>query len=43
MIPEYVVEDYKRQIKDLLENHRIGPELRMQDFDDYLHLINGEV
>lgn len=27
----------------MLEDHRIGPELKMQDFDKYLNLINGEV
>lgn len=42
-IPEIIVEDYKDQIKTLLENQRIGPELRVQDFDEYMPLINGEV
>jgi hypothetical protein len=42
-IPDITVEDYKQQIRDLLENQRIGPELRVQDFDEYMPLINGEV
>lgn len=25
-----------------MENQRIGPELRVQDFDDFMPLINGE-
>lgn len=37
-----MIDDYKQQIKDLLENQRIGPELRVQDFDDFMPLINGE-
>lgn len=42
-IPEQTVENYKKLIKNLLENQRIGPELRVQDFDEYMPLINGEV
>lgn len=26
----------------MLENQRIGPELRVQDFDEFLSLINGK-
>lgn len=26
----------------MLENQRIGPELRVQDFDEFLPLINGK-
>ncbi|KAJ8952272.1 hypothetical protein NQ318_007439 [Aromia moschata] len=40
-IPEELVEKYKVQIRDLLDNQRIGPELRVQDFDMYLSLMNG--
>ncbi|KAF7280376.1 hypothetical protein GWI33_006107 [Rhynchophorus ferrugineus] len=41
-IPEETITKYKIQIRDLLENQRIGPELRVQDFDEYMPLINGE-
>lgn len=27
---------------ETLEAHRIGPELRIQDFDDYIGLVNGD-
>lgn len=39
---EYM-EDCKKNIDFLLEDQRVGPELRIQDFDDYVCLINGEV
>ncbi|XP_071052662.1 dynein axonemal heavy chain 7-like isoform X1 [Onthophagus taurus] len=42
VIPEEIVENYRQKIKDLLEDQRIGPELRVQDFDEYMHLVNGE-
>ncbi|CAH1130366.1 unnamed protein product [Ceutorhynchus assimilis] len=41
-IPQEIVNNYKQQIRNLLENQRIGPELRVQDFDEYMPLINGE-
>ncbi|XP_050309816.1 dynein axonemal heavy chain 7 [Anthonomus grandis grandis] len=41
-IPDETIDEYKRIIKELLENQRIGPELRVQDFDEYMPLINGE-
>ncbi|ERL86097.1 hypothetical protein D910_03511 [Dendroctonus ponderosae] len=41
-IPNETIDIYKQEIKDLLENQRIGPELRVQDFDEYMPLINGE-
>lgn len=37
-----VVNNCKSRILDMLEDQRIGPELRMQDFDKYLSLINGQ-
>ncbi|KAJ8726571.1 hypothetical protein PYW07_001269 [Mythimna separata] len=33
---------YKKQIVELIAEQRIGPELRVQDFDDYICLLNGE-
>lgn len=42
MIPEEIVDDYKIRIKLLLEDARIGPELKIQDFDEYMPLINKE-
>ncbi|KAK9511585.1 hypothetical protein O3M35_000215 [Rhynocoris fuscipes] len=41
ILPDFV-EDCKKRVSDLLEDHRIGPELRVQDFDPYIHLANGE-
>lgn len=34
--------EYKLRIKALLEDARIGPELKIQDFDEYMPLINKE-
>ena len=39
---EYI-EDCKNKVHELLVDQRIGPELRIQDFDDYIDLINGKV
>lgn len=36
------MEEYKTRIKALLDDQRIGPELRVQDFDEFVPLINGE-
>ncbi|XP_060516742.1 dynein axonemal heavy chain 7 [Cylas formicarius] len=41
-IPEETISRYKKMIQELLDNQRIGPELRVQDFDEYMPLINGE-
>lgn len=41
-IPKDIINDCRIRIHDLLEEQRIGPELRMQDFDDYMDLINGK-
>ncbi|KAI4465685.1 dynein axonemal heavy chain 7-related [Holotrichia oblita] len=42
VIPETIVEGYREQLFTLLDDQRIGPELRVQDFDEYMPLINGE-
>ncbi|KAF5288993.1 hypothetical protein FQA39_LY03872 [Lamprigera yunnana] len=42
IIPEQFVVSYKLTIQRLLEDQRIGPELRVQDFDEYMPLLNGE-
>lgn len=31
------------RVSNILEDQRIGPELRVQDLDDYMNLINDEV
>lgn len=41
IIPPQFVEDCRSTIYELLEEQRIGPELRLQDFDEYMDLING--
>ncbi|KAK5646414.1 hypothetical protein RI129_004878 [Pyrocoelia pectoralis] len=43
IIPNVIVENYKIELKSMLADQRIGPELRVQDFDEYMPLINGEV
>lgn len=43
MIDSELVEKYKKSIADLIDEQRIGPELRIQDFDNYVCLLNGEV
>ncbi|XP_055917464.1 dynein axonemal heavy chain 7 [Eupeodes corollae] len=40
-IPESIIFTAKRKICDLLEDQRIGPELRLQDFDEFMSLMNG--
>jgi dynein heavy chain, axonemal len=42
-IPKDIVDRCRLQIQEMLEEQRIGPELRMQDFDDYMSLMNGKV
>lgn len=37
------MEEYTKILKSMLKDQQIGPELRVQDFDDYMPLINGEV
>lgn len=41
-IPNDIIENCRARIYFLLEEQRIGPELRMQDFDDYMDLMNGK-
>lgn len=41
-IPEETVMEYKKRIRSMLEDQRIGPELRVQDFDEFLPLMNGK-
>ncbi|CAH1117610.1 unnamed protein product [Phaedon cochleariae] len=41
-ILEEIVMGYKIQIRDMLEDQRIGPELKVQDFDEFLPLMNGK-
>ncbi|XP_049887204.1 dynein axonemal heavy chain 7-like [Pectinophora gossypiella] len=41
VIDNDLVEDYKRQVRAMIDEQRIGPELRIQDFDDYVCLLNG--
>lgn len=41
-IPMDIVENCRARICEVLEEQRIGPELRMQDFDDYMDLMNGK-
>lgn len=40
-IPESDVENCRARIHEMLEEQRIGPELRLQDFDNYMSLMNG--
>lgn len=42
MIPPDLIEDCRYRIHEMLEEQRIGPELRVQDFDNYMILMNGE-
>ncbi|XP_056634815.1 dynein axonemal heavy chain 7 [Diorhabda sublineata] len=42
IFPEELAMEYKTQIRNMLEEQRIGPELRIQDFDEFLPLINGK-
>ncbi|KAM7353017.1 dynein heavy chain at 36C isoform 1-T1 [Cochliomyia hominivorax] len=41
-IPQSIIGDTKNRICALLEEQRIGPELRLQDFDKYIDLMNGK-
>ncbi|ALC38670.1 Dhc36C [Drosophila busckii] len=40
-IPDSVIAEAKNKICAMLEEQRIGPELRLQDFDQFIDLING--
>lgn len=41
-IPMDYIESCRVRIHEVLEEQRIGPELRMQDFDSYMNLMNGK-
>lgn len=43
VIDSELVDNYTKQISGLIDEQRIGPELRIQDFDDYVCLLNGTV
>lgn len=43
VIDSELVDNYTKQISRLIDEQRIGPELRIQDFDDYVCLLNGTV
>lgn len=40
-IPPDFIEECRCKIYQMLEDQRIGPELRLHDFDPYLSLMNG--
>lgn len=40
-IPPDFIEDNRLTLYNMLEDQRIGPELRLQDFDEYMSLMNG--
>ncbi|XP_017857964.1 PREDICTED: dynein heavy chain 7, axonemal [Drosophila arizonae] len=40
-VPDSIVADTKNKVCMMLEEQRIGPELRLQDFDAFIDLING--
>lgn len=41
VIADWMIDDCRKRVFNMLEEHRIGPELRLQDFDDYMSLMNG--
>lgn len=41
-VPDSIISEAKNRICTLLEEQRIGPELRLQDFDNFIDLINGK-
>lgn len=41
VIADRMIDDCRKRICNMLEEQRIGPELRLQDFDDYMSLMNG--
>lgn len=40
MILDEILDKYKNEIVELIQEHRIGPELQVQNFDKYVTLIN---
>jgi hypothetical protein len=43
IIPDAIVQEAKQTLIANLDEQRILPEMRIQDFDSYISLINGEV
>ena len=43
MVPVDFIQECKEKVALNLDDQRIGPELRVQDFDEYMRLINEEV
>lgn len=41
IISDEFVDSHKAKVLITLEEQRIGPELRLQDFDEYIDLVNG--
>lgn len=41
IIPVEFITECRYRIYEMLEEQRIGPELRLQDFDEYMSLMNG--
>lgn len=41
-VPKDIIEACRSRIQNVLEEQRIGPEMGMQDFDDYMNLMNGK-
>lgn len=41
IIPSQFIDNCRCTIDELLEEQRIGPQLRLQDFDEYMDLMNG--
>lgn len=41
VIADETIDECRKRISNMLEEQRIGPELRLQDFDDYMSLMNG--
>lgn len=41
IIPPQFVDNCRYKLFEMLEEQRIGPELRLQDFDEYVNLMNG--
>lgn len=37
------IEENKKKLENLLKHERIKPEDHITSFDEYLHIINGEV
>ncbi|XP_037882003.1 dynein heavy chain 7, axonemal-like [Glossina fuscipes] len=40
-VPESIINEQRNRICELLEEQRIGPEVRLHDFDKYISLMNG--